>query len=98
MTTTDLPVFPADRDPRCPFDPAPAYQEWREAPGLRKVNWQGQQVWAVSRYQDVQLAMSDPRISAGSPRSRATRSTTATTCPRSSPGWTTRSTPCCGGC
>lgn len=30
MTSPELPVFPADRDARCPFDPAPEYQEWRE--------------------------------------------------------------------
>ncbi|MER6007826.1 cytochrome P450 [Nonomuraea angiospora] len=64
MTTTDLPAFPADRDARCPFDPAPEYQEWRQESGLRKVDWQGREVWAVSRYEDVKFAMTDPRISA----------------------------------
>jgi len=70
MTTTpdtELPVFPGDRDARCPFDPAPEYKQWREAGGLRKVNWSGETVWAVSRYEDIKLAMTDPRISAEVP-------------------------------
>jgi cytochrome P450 len=64
MTTADLPVFPSDRDARHPFDPAPEYAEWRETGGLRKVNWNGDEVWAVSRYEDIAVAMTDPRISA----------------------------------
>ena len=64
MTTADLPVFPSDRDARHPLDPAPEYMEWRETGGLRKVNWNGDEVWAVSRYEDIAVAMTDPRISA----------------------------------
>ncbi|MET7339480.1 cytochrome P450 [Nonomuraea sp. NPDC005650] len=66
MTTpdTELPIFPGDRAPRCPFDPAPEYTQWRTAGGLRQVNWQGHTVWAVSRYEDVKTAMTDPRVSA----------------------------------
>ncbi len=62
--TTGLPVFPGDRDARCPFDPAPEYTRWRETGGLRRVNWDGDPVWAVSRYADIKIAMTDPRISA----------------------------------
>jgi len=64
MTMADLPVFPGDRDARRPFDPAPEYTEWRETGGLRRVSWQGDEVWAVSRYEDIAVAMTDPRISA----------------------------------
>jgi cytochrome P450 len=64
MTDTELPVFPGDRDARCPFDPAPEYKKWRQTGGLRKVNWNGDTVWAVSRYEDIAVAMTDPRISA----------------------------------
>jgi cytochrome P450 len=64
---SEFPSFPVERDARCPFDPAPAYREWREASGLRKVNWNGATVWAVSRHQDIKLAMTDPRISAAVP-------------------------------
>lgn len=66
-STTDaaaLPVFPGDREARCPFDPAPEYRDWREADGLQRVNWNGHAAWAVSRYDDVRVAMTDPRISA----------------------------------
>ncbi|RMB79753.1 cytochrome P450 [Streptomyces shenzhenensis] len=61
---TGLPVFPGDRDARCPLDPAPVYQEWRRTDGLRRVNWNGLPAWAVSRHEDVRVAMTDPRISA----------------------------------
>ncbi|WP_040691484.1 cytochrome P450 [Nocardia vinacea] len=67
MTTTELPIFPADRDARCPFDPAPEYREWREGSGLRKVDWQGRAMWAVSRHEDVKLVTTDPRISSQVP-------------------------------
>lgn len=63
----DLPEFPADRDPRCPLAPAPEYREWRERGGLRRVNFRGHDAWAVSRYEDVTVAMTDPRISAEVP-------------------------------
>ncbi|MEE1797790.1 cytochrome P450 [Streptomyces sp. JV176] len=72
-TTTDtddvigLPVFPGDRDARCPLAPAPEYREWREMGGLRRVNFRGHAAWAVSRYEDVTAAMTDPRISAEVP-------------------------------
>ncbi|GGL01534.1 cytochrome P450 [Streptomyces flaveus] len=62
-----LPEFPADRDARCPLAPAPEYREWRETGGLRRVNWNGHAAWAVSRYEDVTAAMTDPRISAEVP-------------------------------
>ncbi|MGV9382775.1 cytochrome P450 [Nonomuraea sp. NPDC003707] len=70
-TNTDLPVFPGDRDPRRPFDPAPEYAQWRATDGLRRVNWHGQEVWAVSRYEDIKVAMTDPRVSADVPSQQA---------------------------
>lgn len=72
MTDTELPVFPADRAAHCPFDPAPEYRQWRETSGLRKVNWQGHEVWAVTRYEDVKVALTDPRVSAEVPAQQAT--------------------------
>ena len=62
--TTDLPVLPGERTARCPFNPPAEYAQWREQDGLRRVNWQGHAVWAVSRYEDIKTAMTDPRISA----------------------------------
>ncbi|MFJ2176852.1 cytochrome P450 [Streptomyces sp. NPDC101062] len=61
---TDLPVFPGERAARCPFNPPAEYTRWREEDGLRQVNWNGHTVWAVSRYEDIKTAMTDPRISA----------------------------------
>ncbi|MFC4012935.1 cytochrome P450 [Nonomuraea purpurea] len=64
MTSTDLPVFPGEREARCPFDPPTEYTRWREEEGLRRVNWNGHTVWAVSRYEDIKTAMAHPAISA----------------------------------
>ncbi|MFI5798706.1 cytochrome P450 [Streptomyces sp. NPDC051677] len=64
MTTTDLPAFPGERTARCPFNPPAAYTRWREEEGLRRVNWNGHTVWAVSRYEDIKTAMTHPAISA----------------------------------
>lgn len=64
MTTTDLPAFPGERTARCPFNPPATYTRWREEEGLRRVNWNGHTVWAVSRYEDIKTAMTHPAISA----------------------------------
>lgn len=61
---TDIPVFPGERSARCPFNPPAEYTQWRQENGLRRVNWNGHMVWAVSRYEDIKTAMTDPRISA----------------------------------
>jgi cytochrome P450 len=60
----NLPAFPPARPASCPFDPPPDFAEWRECGGLRRVNWNGNAVWAVSRYDDIKAALSNPRISA----------------------------------
>lgn len=59
-----LPAYPGERSPRCPFDPPPAYADWREAEGLQRALWKGSPVWMVSRFEDIRAAMGDPRISA----------------------------------
>ncbi|SCE09116.1 cytochrome P450 [Streptomyces sp. DvalAA-19] len=63
-TTAAQPLFPAARAPQCPFNPSPEYAGWRAEEGLRKVSWNGHSVWAVSRFEDIKAAMTDPRISA----------------------------------
>jgi cytochrome P450 len=63
-TTASLPEFPPARPASCPFDPHSDFAQWRESGGLRRVNWNGHTVWAVSRYEDIKAALSDPRISA----------------------------------
>ncbi|MET9242423.1 cytochrome P450 [Nonomuraea sp. NPDC003709] len=60
----DLPIFPGDREARCPFNPPAEYTRWREEEGLRQVNWNGHTVWAVNRYEDIKTAMAHPAISA----------------------------------
>lgn len=61
---TELPVIPAQRAAHCPLHPPPEFAQWREEPGLRRAMWGGQQVWSVSRYQDIRAALVDPRLSA----------------------------------
>jgi cytochrome P450 len=61
---TDLPTFPGQRAAHCPFDPPAEYTQWRVEDGLRRVNWNGHTVWAISRFEYIRAAMTDPRISA----------------------------------
>jgi cytochrome P450 len=63
-TTSDLPVIPLRRASRCPLAPPLEFADWRQEPGLRRAMWNGQQVWSVSRYQDIRAALVDPRLSA----------------------------------
>src|ERR1700741_5071425 len=63
-TTSDLPVIPMQRAPRCPLAPPSEFAGWRQEPGLRKAMWNGQPVWRISRYQDIRAALVDPRVSA----------------------------------
>ena len=63
-TTSDLPVIPMPRAAQCPLAPPAEFENWREEPGLRRAVWNGQQVWSVSRYQDIRAALVDPRLSA----------------------------------
>jgi cytochrome P450 len=61
---TDLPVIPAQRAAHCPLHPPPEFADWRNEAGLQRAVWNGQQVWSVSRYQDIRAALVDPRLSA----------------------------------
>jgi cytochrome P450 len=63
-TTSDLPVLPAERAARCPLAPPTEFADWRQEPGLQRAMWNGQEVWSVSRYQDIRAALVDPRLSA----------------------------------
>lgn len=63
-TTSDLPVIPMRRAAQCPLAPPAEFESWRAEPGLRRAIWNGQQVWIVSRYQDIRAALVDPRLSA----------------------------------
>ncbi|WP_414686964.1 cytochrome P450 [Mycobacterium sp.] len=61
---TDLPVIPTPRAAHCPLHPPTEFADWRNQPGLQRAMWNGQQVWSVSRYQDIRAALVDPRLSA----------------------------------
>jgi cytochrome P450 len=61
---TDLPVIPAPRAAHCPLHPPTEFADWRNESGLQRAMWNGQQVWSVSRYQDIRAALVDPRLSA----------------------------------
>jgi cytochrome P450 len=63
-TTSDLPVVPMRRAAHCPLAPPAEFADWRQEPGLQRAMWNGQQVWSVSRYQDIRDALVDPRLSA----------------------------------
>jgi cytochrome P450 len=63
-TTSDLPVIPARREAHCPLAPPTEFAGWREESGLQRAIWNGQQVWSVSRYEDIRAALVDPRLSA----------------------------------
>lgn len=59
-----IPGFPADR--RTQFDPAPEYTALVRAgrPVSRVRLWNGEAVWLLTGYEEVRLALSDPRFSA----------------------------------
>jgi cytochrome P450 len=63
-TTSDLPVIPMRRAAQCPLAPPAEFAGWREESGLQRAMWNGQQVWSVSRYEDIRAALVDPRLSA----------------------------------
>jgi cytochrome P450 len=63
-TTSDLPVVPMRRAAQCPLAPPAEFADWRQETGLRRAVWNGQEVWSVSRYQDIRAALVDPRLSA----------------------------------
>jgi cytochrome P450 len=60
----DPPVLPIPRPGYCPLAPPPEFADWRERPGLQKAMFQGNEVWVVSRYQDIRAALVDPCLSA----------------------------------
>ncbi|MEW2380057.1 cytochrome P450 [Micromonospora sp. NPDC047812] len=60
------PSFPMRRS-GCPFNPPPEYETLRSTePVSRAMLRDGSTVWLVSRYADVQAALTDPRISSDS--------------------------------
>lgn len=66
MTALDPEIldFPTGRDPRCPFDPPPAWQEAHNEAPLTKVRlWDGSTPWLVTGYDEQRTLLADPRVS-----------------------------------
>ncbi|MGW4773462.1 cytochrome P450 [Nocardia sp. NPDC004278] len=61
--TDELPSYPLPRS-RCPFDPPPEYEAWREAEGITKVKlWDGRTSWVVTRLEYFRQILGDTRFS-----------------------------------
>jgi len=61
---SDLPLFPAPRDPARPLDPPPDTLAWQGQCPVRKVRiWNGAEAWLVTRYDDAMAAFTDGRFS-----------------------------------
>jgi cytochrome P450 len=55
-------AFPMART--CPFDPPPAYGEYREHDPITRIELRpGQPAWLLSRHEDVRAMLNDPRFS-----------------------------------
>ncbi|BCY11430.1 cytochrome P450 [Actinoplanes sp. L3-i22] len=62
--TVDVPEYPAVRESRCPFAPAPVIRAMTRADGIGKVRiWDGSTPWFVTRHADQRALLNDPRIS-----------------------------------
>ncbi|MEV0109801.1 cytochrome P450 [Nocardia sp. NPDC050799] len=59
------PVFPSPRADTCPFDPPPAYEEYREDSGITEIRlWNDQTAWLITRAGYFRALLNDPRVSA----------------------------------
>lgn len=59
-----IPDYPAARESRCPFAPAPVIREMtREDPIGRVRIWDGSTPWFITRHADQRALLNDPRIS-----------------------------------
>ena len=65
----NAPMFPFNRDARCPFDPPPELAALREDEPISKVSiWSGAKPWLVTRYRDYKTLLLDPNFSVDSSR------------------------------
>jgi cytochrome P450 len=63
--TQQTPAFPMSR--QCPYDPPQEYSELRESEPVSRVrNWDGNEVWFITRYADARAVLADRRFSADS--------------------------------
>jgi cytochrome P450 len=60
----DVPDYPKARATGCPFDPPPRMYEIAAQSPISRVRWvDGSTPWMITRYQDLQALLNDPRIS-----------------------------------
>lgn len=65
MTAADLRTFPMRRSSTRPLDPPPEYAALRADEPVTKVRiFDGTEIWLVTRHEDVQTVLTDPRMSA----------------------------------
>jgi cytochrome P450 len=63
----EIPAYPMDRAPGCPFDPPTRLHELQAEEPITKVQWwDGSTPWLVCGYADHRKLLADPRISADS--------------------------------
>lgn len=61
----DLPLFPLPRADKCPFDPPPSYEDFREDSGVTKMRlWNDQTAYLITRTEYFKALLNDPRVSA----------------------------------
>lgn len=62
LTETDIPEYPMEREPSCPF--APPRQMLNNAKGLSRVRiWNGDTPWLITGHEEARALFSDARIS-----------------------------------
>ncbi|MDX6449990.1 MAG: hypothetical protein QOH16_39 [Gaiellaceae bacterium] len=67
--SAEIPAFPIDRTPLCPFGPAPGLLALQADAPLGKVRlWDGRIAWLVTRQSEQRALLGDPRISRDSER------------------------------
>ena len=60
----DVPSYPFRRDAAHPLNPPAEFESLRRERPISQVTlWNGQKVWLVTRYNDAQAVLSDPRFS-----------------------------------
>jgi cytochrome P450 len=63
-TAADIPEYPMDRDPRCPFAPPPQMLEMGAAKPLSRVRiWNGSTPWLITGHEVARELFADPRVS-----------------------------------
>lgn len=62
--TTEIPDYPMERSPACPFAPPPQVMELGARKGLSRVRiWDGSTPWLITGYDEARALFSDSRVS-----------------------------------